>query len=513
MAITPSLQLRTSQSLVMTEQLQQSIKLLQLSALELSEFIEQELEKNPLLAVEESPSGTESGADSKEEPSATESPEGVGEADTVPAAPAQEDMYTRSLDMSGDGDAEGAAPDTSNDDIWGGDSESHRYDDSGMSGGGENERGYVSDTIEQSYSESPSLKDHLLEQVQMDFSDASRKLVAAHLIDMIDESGYLREDITHLPELLGCDKKLVETTLEQLRQCDPAGVFARDLKDCLWLQLREKKLLTPAFEVLLQHLELLADANLKKLARLCRVDEDKLASMLVVIRSLDPRPGSHFSSEQVQTLIPDILVRKIGKDGWRVELNADVVPKLLVNRQYYTELSARSRGREDKKFLSEQLANANWLVKALDQRAQTLLKVGSEIVKQQEMFLDHGIRYMKPLTLRVIAEEVEVHESTVSRVTTGKYMATPRGVFPLKYFFSSALSDASDGEGTSSRTVMHLIKELVDAEVLEGVLSDDVIAEKLAERGIDVARRTVVKYRKIMNIPSSVERRRIKRRA
>lgn len=510
MAITPSLQLRASQSLVMTEQLQQSIKLLQLSALELTEFIEQELEKNPLLAVEETPSGGES----KEEPAPESSEETMEGDSSQPAASTQEDMYTRSLDMSGEGDGEGSAPDTSNDDIWGGDTETHRYDDSGMSSSsGDHDRGYVSDTIEQSYSETPSLKDHLLEQVQMDFSDASRKLVAAHLIDMLDESGYLREDTAHLPELLGCDKKLVEATLEQLRECDPAGVFARDLKDCLWLQLREKKLLTPAYEALLQHLELLADSHLKKLARLCRVDEAKLAAMLAVIRSLDPRPGSHFSSEQVQTLIPDILVRKIGKDGWRVELNADVMPKLLVNRQYYAELSARSRGREDKKFLSEQLANANWLVKALDQRAQTLLKVGSEIVKQQEMFLDHGIRYMKPLTLRVIAEEVEVHESTVSRVTTGKYMATPRGVFPLKYFFSSALSDASDGDGTSSRTVMHLIKELVDAEVLEDVLSDDLIAEKLAARGIDVARRTVVKYRKIMNIPSSVERRRTMRRA
>lgn len=501
MAVTPSLQLRTSQSLVMTEQLQQSIKLLQLSALELSEFIDQELEKNPLLSTEDPATD-----DLK--------PEEEAESEAPAAAVEDDGMYTRSLDMSSSDGGESGAPDASNDDIWGGETESQRYGESDIaSHGSEGEGGYVSDVIEQRFSEMPSLKEHLLGQVQVDIADGEQKLIAAYLIDLLDESGYLRDDVSQLHEVLGCDPAQVGATLTQLRECDPAGVFAVDLKDCLRLQLKERGALTAPMEALLEHLELLAEANLKKLARACGVDEVELARMLAEVRRLDPRPGSHFSSEQVQTLIPDVLVRKLGRDGWRVELNADVMPRLLVNRQYHADLTGRARGREEKKFLNEQLSNASWLVKALDQRAQTLLKVAGEIVRQQEMFLEHGIRYMKPMTLRHIAEQVEVHESTVSRITSNKFMATPRGVFPLKYFFSSSLADAAEGEGTSSRTVMHMIKEMVEEEPGEAVLSDDAIAEKLAEKGIEVARRTVVKYRKLMNIPSSVERRRRLRRA
>lgn len=502
--VTPSLQLRVGQSPVMTGQLQQSIKLLQFSALELAEFIEQELEKNPLLTLEEPVS---SEAKDEEGRAAEEAPERMREG-------GGDDMYTRSLDMSGAGNGgEGAAPDATNDDIWGGETEGQRYGDGGFSGGGEGDGASAGDVIEQSYAEPLGLKDHLREQVQVDFADSQQKIIAAHLIDALDESGYLREDISHLSALLGCDAAQVETVLERLRGCEPAGVFARDLRDCLWLQLRDRGTLTRAMESLLEHLEQVADAPPRKLARLCRVEEEEIAAMLAEIRSLNPRPGGHFSAEQVQTLIPDILVRKQGKDGWRVELNADVLPKLLVNRQYHTQLAGRTRRREEKKFLNEHLANATWLVKALDQRAQTLLKVGTEIVRQQEMFLEHGIRHLKPLTLRHIAEAVGVHESTVSRVTSSKHMATPRGVFPLKYFFSSALADAGEGEGTSSRTVMHLIREMVAAEVPAAVLADDDIARILAERGIEVARRTVVKYRKILHIPSSVERRRAIRRA
>ncbi len=498
MAISPSLQLRASQSLVMTEQLQQSIKLLQLSALELNEFIEQELEKNPLLTSDEAVTDENQPASTSE---SEESPSLPGDT--------KDGMYTDSLDMSGENAQQAGVPDTSNEDIWGQEGESQRYNEGDYSGhSGDGEAGFVSDIIEQRFSEAPTLKDYLLEQVQVDFVDPEQKFIAAYLIDLLDESGYLREAIAEIPEILGCDAAQVEATLEQLRACDPAGVFAVDLKDCLRLQLQHKGLLDAPMEALLDNLALMAEANMKKLARLCGVDDATLGQMLAVVRTLDPRPGSHFGNEQVQTLIPDVLVRKIGRDGWRVELNHEVMPRLLINRQYHADLAGRARGREEKKFINEQLANASWLVKALDQRAQTLLKVASEIVRQQEMFFDHGIRYMKPMTLRHIAEQVEVHESTVSRITSNKFMATPRGVFPLKYFFSSALTDASEGVGTSSRTVMHLIKEMIEAEAPDAVLSDDAIAEKLGNKGIEVARRTVVKYRKLMQIPSSVERRR-----
>jgi RNA polymerase sigma-54 factor len=488
MAMNQSLQLRTGQSLVMTEQLQQSIKLLQLSALELSEFIEQELEKNPLLAAEEP------GADETPEPSAGDS----GEAEQN--------------DEERDSGEEDASLDASDDDLWGGELESRRYEEAGQ-GRGEGGGAFASDVIEQSYSEQASLKDHLHAQVLVDIPDPAQKIIAAYLIDLVDDAGYLREDATELAERIGCGAAEVEAVIARLQECDPPGVFARDLRECLALQLKERGEWTQAMRLLLEHLDVLAEANLKKLMRLCRVEEAELAEMLALLRSLDPRPGSHFSREQVETLIPDVFVRKTPQGNWRVELNTDVLPRVLVNRRYHAELSARSRGREEKKFLNEHLANASWLVRALDQRAETLLKVSSEMVRQQELFLDHGIRHLKPLTLRHIAERVEVHESTVSRVTSNKYMATPRGVFPMKYFFSSSLVDMASGEGTSSRTVMHLIKELIEAESADAVLSDDTIAETLQERGIDVARRTVVKYRKLMNIPSSVERRRLVRRA
>ncbi len=503
MALAPSLQLRASQSLVMTEQLQQSIKLLQLSALELSEFIDQELEKNPFLSSDDAPQ--------PEAPQQEDIPEGDTEA--VSAAKEDDGMYTKSLDVSAADSSEAGAPDTSNDDIWGAETESQRFDEQGFSGSMESEAGYVSDVIEQRFSEALTLREHLLAQVQVDIPSVEQKMIAAFLIDLLDESGYLREDVSQLHEQLGCTAVQVRQTLEKLRHCDPAGVFAVDLADCLHMQLLDKGQLSPAFDALLGNLEVLAEANTKKLAKLCAVEEAELPAMIALLRTLDPKPGSHFSNEQVQTLIPDVIVRKIGKDGWRVELNADVMPKLLINRQYHADMVARLKGREEKKFLNEQLANASWLVKALDQRAQSLLKVAMEIVRQQEMFFEHGIRYMKPMTLRHIAEAVEVHESTVSRITSNKFMATPRGVFPLKYFFSSSLSDAAAGEGTSSRTVMHMIKEMVEKEKANNVLSDDAIAERLGEKGIEVARRTVVKYRKIMNIPSSVERRRQSRRA
>ncbi len=515
--VKPSLELRHNQSLVMTEQLQQSIKLLQLSAIELTEFIDQELEKNPLLTIDEP---TPDAADPHEDDGvpASENDERVELNDSgdlfEPEAPA-DGLYTHSLDMQQEGSNERASGDldTNNEDVWGGgdtEGESLRY--SGVSdfhdeGGG----GSFSDAIEQRLTSKPDLKTHLLEQMQVDIADPAQRIIARHLIDILDEVGYLREKTTIISEQLGATQEEVEDVILLLQRCDPPGVFARSLKECLDLQLEDRGLLDEPMEVLLDNLQLLAEGDVKKLRKLCGVEEDELSQMLVTLRTLDPHPGSNFSVETAETLIPDVYIKKVAREGWKVELNADVLPKLIVNRQYYTLLTSQSRRKDDKKFLSEQLTNANWLIKSLDQRAQTMLKVSTEILRQQEEFFEYGIHFLKPMTLRHIAEAISVHESTVSRVTTGKYMATPRGVFEMKYFFSSSLHDAGTGDSFSSRTVMHMIKELVEQEKAGAILSDDSIAEILQGRGVEVARRTIVKYRQNMGIPSSVDRRREKR--
>lgn len=507
--VKPSLELRHSQSLVMTEQLQQSIKLLQLSALELSEFIDLEIEKNPLLALEE-PLTEEMESPSEESPK-NDSDDDAQPYETSEAEPVDDAGFSRSTETSpGATERQAERIDANSDDIWGEESEASRF--SGVSdyndeGGG----GSFTDAIEQRYSSKPSLKQHLMEQVQTDIPDSAQRLIAHHLIDLVDESGYMREKPNVIAAQLGASTAEVEEVLRLLQRSDPPGVFARDLKECLQLQLEERGLLDEPMKLLLANLDLMAEGDLKKLRKICNVEEAEFACLLGEIRELDPRPGSHFSVEEAETLIPDVFVKKVAREGWKVELNADVLPRLIVNRQYYALLSTGSRQKEDKKFLSEQLSNANWLIKSLDQRAQTLLKVGSEIVRQQEEFFEYGIHFLKPMTLKHIADRISVHESTVSRVTTGKYIASPRGVFEMKYFFSSSLSDSGSGDSYSSRTVMHMIKELVDQEKTEKILSDDTIAEVLQNRGIEVARRTVVKYRQHMHIPSSVERRREKR--
>ncbi|MGB1540497.1 MAG: RNA polymerase factor sigma-54, partial [Rickettsiales bacterium] len=322
---------------------------------------------------------------------------------------------------------------------------------------------------------------------------------------------YVPEDLSSVAETLSCSEVEVEDVLLQLQSFDPHGVGARTLVECLAIQLREKDQLDPAMEKLLANLELMAMGEAKKLAKLCGVEEEDLPYMYAEIRALNPKPGYRFGSDVVQAVIPDVFLRKAQDGGWQVELNSDALPKVLVNRQYYTRIADGARRKEDKKYLSEQLAHANWLTKALDQRAQTILKVTTEIVRQQDMFFRYGIRHFKPLTLRDIAAETDLHESTVSRVTTQKYLSTGNAVYELKYFFSSSVGSTAGGDGHSSEAVKHRIKELIDAEDPKKILSDDAIAETLQDKGIDIARRTVAKYREAMDIPSSPARRKEKK--
>ncbi len=496
-AVVPRLELRQGQSLVMTQQLQQSIKLLQLSSLELAEFIEQELEKNPLLTVEDqesSPEKSEEGEDNSVQTEGQEE-EGTGEpaaADTDVTGKDAEEWQ----DTGDDSSYESAAGDGA-------------YEPRSKLGSNDNEDGN-NPGFESFAASEVTLRDHLLGQLHLEVSDPVKRIIGQHLIDLVDESGYIKEDTSGIMQLLDCDAEIMEATFTVLHGFDPPGVCARNLAECLAIQLRDKNRLDPAMEMLLGHLDKVAKGDLNALRKICGVDEEDIKDMCAEIRALNPRPGSGFQHEVVQAVEPDVFLKR-GKGGsWHVELNTNALPRVLINRRYYAQLSAKTRDKQERKYLSDQMAVASWLIKALDQRAQTILKVSTEIVAQQDGFFRHGIKHLRPLTLREVADAVELHESTVSRVTTHKYMATPRGTYELKYFFNAGLQNAAGGESYSNKTVQYLIKELIDQEKNDAVLSDDIIASELKAQGIAIARRTVAKYRELMQIPPSLVRKREK---
>ncbi len=480
--ITQRLDLRQSQQLVMTPQLQQAIKLLQLNNLELSEFIEEELAKNPLLEKSES------------------EPENAGAEEPKQESEPERDNIQGEFDDSMTGND--AAPDF----------------DPGSSmtnvgPGGNSSFETMDESFENRMAREKTLREHLTEQLFITFSDARDRLIGGLLIDQIDEAGYLRTDPATLTTQLGCTPERLDGLLTVMKKFDPVGIFAHDLAECLALQLAEKGTLDEPMQKMLAHLDLLARHEHKKLAGVCGVNETYLRDMIDEIRTLNPKPASEFDHLVVQTAIPDVLMKRLPKNlggGWQVELNSETLPRVLVNQKYYTEVSKSATQARDKEYLSTQINNANWLVRALDQRAQTILKTAAAIIEQQDAFFNYGIEFLRPLTLKDIAETIQMHESTVSRVTTGKYIGTPRGIFELKFFFSTAL-ESDDGSLHSAESVRVRIKSLIDAEDTQDVLSDDKIVEILKREGIDLARRTVAKYREGMNIPSSVLRRRQKK--
>lgn len=516
MSMTPRLDLRQSQSLVMTPQLQQAIKLLQLTNIELSAYVEQELEQNPLLERSEA-SITETGEVRGE---------GINEvaSDALPqseidAAKSGDtaDTLTRSAETGQDIDG-GQSMDTDIDNDWSSDSPANdagpsdegAYENWGTSTGTVSYGGDDLPGIEQTLACEESMRDHMLQELGILIDTPMQRLIGVHLIDMLDEAGYVQGSFDELAERLGCDVAEIETVLVMLQGVEPAGMFARDLAECLGLQLKEKSRLDPAMQALLDNLELLAKRDLKGLMKVCGVDEEDIHDMVSEIRELDPRPGRAFNHDVAQPVIPDVLMRT-GPDGsWLVELNADTLPRVLVNNTYYAEIHRATQSDKDKRYIQECLQTANWLVKSLHQRATTILKVSSEIVRQQDGFFRHGVSALKPLVLRDIADVIEMHESTVSRVTSNKYISTPRGIFELKYFFTSSVGGSGIGDGHSSEAVRQRIKDLVDAEDPKKVLSDDKLVTILKAEGIEVARRTVAKYRDSLSIASSVQRRREK---
>jgi RNA polymerase sigma-54 factor len=353
----------------------------------------------------------------------------------------------------------------------------------------------------------------LTEQVSLTFTDPVDRMIAQYLVDLVDEAGYVTGELSDVADKLGALPSRVEGVLTRLQGFDPPGVCARNLTECLAIQLRERDRLDPAMQALLANLELLAKRDYVSLRKLCGIDEEDLADMIAEVKRLNPKPGLAFSSALVQPIVPDVFVRHGADGGWLVELNHDTLPKVLVNQSYYAKVSKTAKKDTEKSYLAECLQTATWLVRALDQRAKTILKVASEIVRQQDAFFAFGVQHLRPLNLKTIADAIEMHESTVSRVTANKYMATTRGTFEMKFFFTSAIASSDGGEAHSAEAVRHRIKQLIEAEKAEDILSDDTIVEQLRKAGIDIARRTVAKYREAMRIPSSVQRRRDKQSA
>jgi RNA polymerase sigma-54 factor len=527
MALTQRLEFRQSQSLVMTPQLMQAIKLLQLSNLDLTTFVEEELERNPLLerANDEAPAGEAqaeagqfSGHDGDDQGSQGE---GHGDADGFGGSgdafePGQEewmskDLGTRAeieqtLDTGLDNvfseepaeaaarNAQDVAPTTYTE--WG--------------GGASGDEDY---NLEAFVAAETTLGDHLAEQLSVAFAGPAQRMIGQYLIDLVDEAGYLPPDLGQAAERLGATQQDVEDVLAVLQKFDPPGVCARNLSECLAIQLRELDRYDPAMQALVEHLDLLAKRDIGALRKLCGVDDEDIADMIGEIRRLNPKPGMKFGTARLQTMVPDVYVRPGPDGGWHVELNSDTLPRVLVNQTYYSELSKKIGKDGDKSYFTDALQNATWLVRALDQRARTILKVATEIVRQQDGFFTHGVAHLRPLNLKAVADAIQMHESTVSRVTANKYMATNRGTFELKYFFTASIASADGGEAHSAEAVRHHIKQLIDSEAPAAILSDDTIVERLRASGIDIARRTVAKYREAMRIPSSVQRRRDKQSA
>jgi len=492
LALGARLEVRQGQGLVITPQLQQAIKLLQLSGLELDAFVEAELERNPLLAREDRDPDVEAVAP---DPGA----EATFAADRIPESGAE-----ARLDISHE--AEASPGERATGDMAVGEDAGGAIDWSRTSGGGFESDG----DLAQRLSGVATLRDHLFAQLSVSGLDRARLAAAEVLIDSVDEGGYLRCDLVETAERLGCDAPFLESVLVVLQGFEPTGIFARDVAECLRLQLIERGRLDPAMAALVDNLDLLARRDMAALRRVCGVDDEDLREMIAEIRGLTPRPGAAFGGEPTASVTPDVIIREGPGGLWNVELNSDTLPRLLVDRRYFARVSAGARTDAEKVFVSDCFSQANWLLKCLDQRARTILKVASEIVRQQDGFLAFGVSHLRPLNLRTVAEAIGMHESTVSRVTSNKFVSTPRGVFELKFFFTASIASTGDGEAHSAESVRHRIRQLIDTERPgDNVHSDDRIVEILKVSGVDIARRTVAKYRESMRIPSSTDRRRM----
>jgi RNA polymerase sigma-54 factor len=503
MALTQKLLIRQTQSLVMTPQLMQAIKLLQLSHLDLAAYVDGEVERNPLLerTAEQDQARDEPG----EAPAEAAPPP---EAESAVADWMDDRLESRqSIEARLDTDLNNVFPDDGAGPARTPESQPGAYSEwTGTGAGGHNDGEY---NLEAFVTAETTLAGHLAEQVSMTFTDPIERMLAQYMVDLVDDAGYLQADLTEAADKLGASMAQIGAVLAKLQTFDPPGVCARCLAECLAIQLRELDRLDPAMQTLLDHIELVAKRDFAGLRKICGVDDEDLVEMISEIKRLNPKPGLAFSSVLVQPIVPDVFVRQ-GSDGWVVELNHDTLPKVLVNQSYHAKVSKTAKKDTDKSYLAECLQTATWLVRALDQRAKTILKVASEIVRQQDAFFSNGVQYLRPLNLKTVADAIDMHESTVSRVTANKYIAAARGTFEMKFFFTSAIAASDGGEAHSAEAVRYRIRQLVEGESVQNIMSDDAIVEHLRRAGINIARRTVAKYRDAMRIPSSVQRRRDK---
>jgi RNA polymerase sigma-54 factor len=475
----------------------QSIRLLQMAHQDLDRFIDEEIERNPLLdrlQEEDAPAAL---------PAATSAPaedEWQGEEQEWSASAMSErlDASLENLFPDDPGTRERIGPELASQ--W-----KSAGGSTGVNGGASD--GFDLDDLAAS---GQTLRDHVGEEIAFAFADPTPRLIATALCDDLDDNGYLQDTLCEIAGRLGVEEDKVAEVLAICQGFDPPGIFARSLSECLALQLGRRDRLDPAMKALLQNLDLLAKRDFQTLRRRCGVDQDDILDMMAEIRSLDPKPGAAFTSASSDIVVPEVVVRPAPDGSWQVELNPEALPRVLVNHSYYARVSAVTRNQGEKDFLAECLQNANWLTRSLDQRAKTILKVASEIVRQQDGFLVHGVRHLRPLNLKAVADAIGLHESTVSRVTGNKFMLTPRGVFELRYFFTAAIASAEGGDAHSSEAVRDRIRQLISEEKPAAILSDDTIVDMLRRGGVDIARRTVAKYREGMNIPSSVQRRREK---
>jgi len=500
MAIKQQLNLSQSQNLALTPALMQAIKLLQLGHLELTAFVENELEQNPLLELKDAHSAEQ---DSEQHAEQDNKVDGDFNADftandTIGSAEKIADNF--------DTDVDNVFPEQVGQDSI---SQSTSINNANnatihLSGDAPNIGAYVAQKL--------TLSDHLWDQAVLMFDNRIERLIARFLIDSLDEAGYLSSDISNISSQLGISEDKVSAILSKLQTCDPIGVFCKDLRECMAIQLSALDRLDPMMAGLLDNLNLVLDHDLTKLSKIINASMQDIADMLLELRNLNPKPGQAFDVSQTQTIIADVFVKQANDGVWKIELNSDILPQVLVNRTYFATVKQKLRAKSEKEYLVDCLQSANWLIKSLDQRAKTILKVATEIVRQQDSFLIHGITHLKPMTLKMVADEIEMHESTVSRVTANKYISTPRGIFEMKYFFTTGLSSSSGANSHSSEAARHIIKQMIDEEKVDSVLSDEKISKLLRTRyNIDVARRTVMKYRESLNFASSVVRKRQKK--
>jgi len=515
MALTAKMLLRQGQSLVMTPQLLQAIKLLQYSSVELAAFVEEELERNPLL---------ERAEDTRDQPSTgidalAEAQDREAQSDIMSGEPRESDWSSDQLAVSGQALADSLGTEVEN--AFDADRElspaadqsrleTLGISDTAWSGTASGESSGETGNIEAYIAEETTLATHLARQLAIATADPVQRMIGMAIIDALDEAGYLRESVEDVAHRLGAANETVAQALSLVQSFEPTGIAARDLAECLALQLRELDRYDPAMQAMIANLHLVAKRDMAALRKICGVDDDDIVDMLAEVRRLDPKPGRAFGSTTSALVIPDVIVKAARDGSWLIELNSEALPRVLVNQTYAARVSRTHGGEDDKNFISQCLQTANWLTKSLEQRARTILKVASEIVRRQDAFLAQGVEYLRPLNLKNIADAVSLHESTVSRVTSNKYMSTPRGMFELKYFFTASISAHGGGDAYSAEAVRFKIKQMIDTELPNAVLSDDAIVEKLREHDIDIARRTVAKYRESLKIPSSVERRREK---